>query len=141
MPASAVDRTNYNALVDDNAGTTRFILDGDGDSHQDVGTAWTNFDDFDDVALLTALSAGVSQPGDPLRTGFAQFLELHRPALERARLVTFNEDGHHFVNMSRLTMLLVGAVRQIAADVQRLREPWYRRLWRRLTGRRLLLPA
>jgi hypothetical protein len=28
-------------------------------------------------------------------------------------LVTFNDDGHHFINMSRLTMLLVGAVRQV----------------------------
>lgn len=132
---------NANILAVQNGTTTRFILDGDGDSHQDVGTAWTNFDDFDDPALLTALSVAVSQPGDPLRNGFSQFLEIHRAALERARLVTFNEDGHHFVNMSRLTMLLVGAVRQIAADVQRLREPWYRRLWRSLTGRRLLLPA
>lgn len=132
---------NANIIAFQNNGTTRQILDGDGDSHQDVGTAWTNFDSFDDVGILTALSVAVSQPGDPLRNGFSQFLELHREPLERARLVTFNEDGHHFVNMSRLSMLLVGAVRQIAADVQRLQEPWYRRVWRRFTGQRLLLPA
>lgn len=137
----AAPAANENLLVVLASGNTRFILDADGDSHQDVGTAWTNFDRFDDPALLTALSVAVSQPGDPLRHGFAEFLDRHRAALELARLVEFNDDGHHFVNMSRLTMLLVGAVRQIAADVQRLQEPWYRRAWRSLTGRRLLLPA
>ncbi|MFH0900681.1 MAG: hypothetical protein V2A73_08645 [Pseudomonadota bacterium] len=104
---------NQNMVVFRDHQTARFILDSDGDSHQDVGTAWTNFDDYDDVALLTALSAGVSRPGDVVRERFGQFLSANRPALEQARLVTFNDDGHHFVNMSRLTMLLVGAVRQL----------------------------
>jgi hypothetical protein len=95
--------------------TTRFILDSDGDSHQDVGTAWTNFDDYDDAGLLTDLSLAVSRPGDPIREGFGEFLKYNRAALERAKLVTFNDDGHHFVNMSKLAMLLTGAVRQQAA--------------------------
>jgi len=98
----------------------RFILDADGDSHQDVGTAWTNFDEFDDVGLLTALAVGVSRPDDAIREQFNAFLEEHRGPLERVKLVTFNEDGHHFVNMSRLTMLLVGAVRQLGAQVKEL---------------------
>jgi len=103
-----------NLLSVKNNNTTRFILDGDGDSHQDVGTAWTNFDDYDDPRLLTALSVAVSRPGDPIKEQFRQVLEDYRGPLERARLVTFNEDGHHFVNMSRLTMALVGAVRQVS---------------------------
>jgi hypothetical protein len=41
------------------------------------------------------------------------FLQTNRARLEALRLVTFNDDGHHFINMSRLTMLLVGAVRQV----------------------------
>ena len=32
-------------------GVNRFIFDADGDSHQDVGTTWTNFDEFDDPVL------------------------------------------------------------------------------------------
>jgi len=36
-----------------------------------------------------------------------------RPQLERHRIVTFNEDGHHFVNLSKLTMLNTGAIRQL----------------------------
>lgn len=111
---------NANILSVLNNGTTRFILDGDGDSHQDVGTAWTNFDDFDDAALLTDLSLAVSRAGDPIKEGFGEFLKYNREALERLKLVTFNGDGHHFVNMSKLAMLLTGAVRQQALRIERL---------------------
>jgi hypothetical protein len=45
-------------------------------------------------------------------------LKYNREALERLRLVTFNDDGHHFVNMSKLAMLLTGAVRQQAEALQ-----------------------
>ena len=113
---------NANILTVETNGTTRFILDADGDSHQDVGTAWTTFDDYDDAALLTALTVGVSRPGDPVRERFLSVLEENRGALERARLVTFNDDGHHFVNMSRLTMALVGAVRQQAVRIDGLEQ-------------------
>lgn len=102
------------------AGTTRFILDADGDSHQDVGTAWTNFDDHDDVALLNKLSAHVTKIDDPLRASFGKFLVESREELERLKLVTFNPDGHHFVNMSRLTMLHTGAIRQLGERFDRI---------------------
>ena len=101
-------------------GATRHILDVDGDSHQDVGTAWTNFDDQADADLLTALSVHVSRPDDPIKTNFRKFLRGNRRRLEALELVQFNPDGHHFVNMSRLTMLLVGAVRQTNDRVSRL---------------------
>jgi len=117
---------------------TRFIFDADGDSHQDVGTAWTNYDTFQDVELLTALSAGVSRPGDPVRAAFVDLLEAHRDTLERIGLVTFAADGHHFVNMSKLQMLTVGAVRQLADRVAWLSTPWYQRVWRRLPRLRAL---
>lgn len=103
---------NTNIATFGNAGATRFILDADGDSHQDVGTAWTTFDHYDDAALLNVLAAEVARPDDPIKEEFRGWLDYRRSALEEARLVTFNGDGHHFVNMSRLTMLLVGAVRQ-----------------------------
>lgn len=105
-----------------NGAATRFILDSDGDSHQDVGTAWTNFDTHDDVALLNLLSAHVTRRSDPLRASFRGWLEQNRAELERVKLVTFNDDGHHFVNMSRLVMLLVGAVRQVGDRMDRIEE-------------------
>jgi len=107
-----------NILAVGDFGTTRFILDSDGDSHQDVGTAWTNFDDRDDVAALNLLAAHVTRHDDPLRRNFAEWLERDRAPLEAARVVTFNEDGHHFVNWSRANMLVIGAVRQLGARIQ-----------------------
>lgn len=102
----------------------RFILDADGDSHQDVGTAWTNFDDHDDVALLTALSGAVSRKDDPLRDGFASWLTTHRDTLVRNGVVTINDhaggDGSVFINWSRTHMLLIGAIRQLGGKVAEL---------------------
>lgn len=119
--ASLGANTNLLAVAD-SLSTVRFILDADGDSHQDVGTAWTNFDNHDDASLLTALSVNVSRADDPIREKFREFLVLGRAELQAAKLVTFNDDGHHFVNMSKLTMLLTGAVRQLAGKLQEVNE-------------------
>lgn len=113
---------NANILAVTDAGTTRFLLDADGDSHQDVGTAWTNFDEYDDIGLLTTLAHNISREGNRIRGEFQRWITYHRGALEAAGLVTFNANGRHFVNMSRLTMLLVGAVRQQAARTVALEE-------------------
>jgi len=67
---------------------------------------------------LTALSVHVSRPDDPIRENFREFLDTNRAALEDARLVTFNDDGHHFVNMSKLAMLHTGAIRQLSDRLQ-----------------------
>lgn len=105
-----------------NSGTTRFLLDAEGDSHQDVGTAWTNFDEHDDLALLNLVSAHVTRQDDPLRKNFGAWLEQSRDDLERLDLVTFNADGHHFVNWSRMHMLEVGALRQIGERLEHLEQ-------------------
>jgi hypothetical protein len=111
---------NSNIVVFRNVTTTKFILDSDGDSHQDVGTAWTNFDTHDDLALLNLLSAHVTHKADPLRENFGTWLAQSRDELERLKLVTFNEDGHHFVNWSRMHMLEVGALRQMGERLERM---------------------
>lgn len=112
---------NANLVIIQSNGTTRFIFDSDGDSHQDVGTAWTNFDAFDDLALLNALTGIVSRPGDPLRSQFSNLVREHRGALTAARIVTINDqdggDGSIFVNWSRFHMLMIGAVRQIGREL------------------------
>lgn len=104
------------------AGTARFFLDSDGNSHQDVGTAWTNFDREDDIALLNTLAVEIARPDDPIKDEFLDFVTYNRADLERTRIVQFNEDGHHFANMSRLTMLLVGATRRLGLETVALRE-------------------
>jgi hypothetical protein len=111
---------NVNLLTVQNNSTTRFILDGDGDSHQDVGTAWTNFDEHNDIALLNLASAHLTRLDDPLRESFGDWLAQERTELERLRLIAFNEDGHHFANWSRLNMLTIGAVRQLHERLERL---------------------
>lgn len=117
---------NANMVVITSNGTTRFIFDSDGDSHQDVGTAWTNFDLHDDVALLTALSGAVSRRDDPLRHGFSSWLTEHRDVLERERIVTINdgegEDGSVFINWSRTHMLTIGAIRQLGERLARMEQ-------------------
>jgi hypothetical protein len=113
--------TNANLFAVRNSNNyTRFILDADGDSHQDVGTVWTNFHGHDDIALLNTLSAHLTAPGDPLKATFGDWLEASREPLERARLVTFNPDGHNFVNWSRMHMLEIGAVLQLAERIEQL---------------------
>jgi hypothetical protein len=112
---------NANVIVVQAGSLVRFILDADGDSHQDVSTAWTNFDAHDDIALLDALTGLVSQPVDPLRSHFAALVDEHRDALVRNRIVTVNDhdggDGSIFVNWSRFHMLMIGAVRQLGRDL------------------------
>jgi hypothetical protein len=128
---------NSNIVVFRNVTTTKFILDSDGDSHQDAGrtlraaggasddtgVGWTNYDFADDLKVLNAMAITLAPEDDPLRAEFLDYLESNRSLLESLpgkRLVTFNDDGHHFVNMSRLTMLLVGAIRQMGARQERL---------------------
>jgi hypothetical protein len=122
----AAPAANTNMVVFQHGGTTRFILDSDGDSHQDVGSSWTNFSTHDDFALLAAVSAGVSRGDDPVKSQFGGFLQAHRHELERLRVVNFNdgdgEDHRPFVNMSKLTMLLVGAAIQNAAKIAALEQ-------------------
>jgi hypothetical protein len=106
-----------NLAVIKNAGNTRFIFDSDGDSHQDVGTAWTNFDAHNDVALLNATSA-LLDPGS-VRTAFTEgFLMENRQRLQELKIVQFNDDGHHFINWSRFQMLHMGATRWMAEKLE-----------------------
>lgn len=103
-----------NVVVITDGTNARFIFDSDGDSHQDVGVAWTNYSTHDDPGLLTNLSVLVSKPDDPIRGMFGEILEENKQELIDLKLVKFNEDGHHFVNMSKLLMLTVGAAMQNA---------------------------
>jgi hypothetical protein len=114
-PSTVPPTAARNMLVVASGGAAHFILDTTGVSYQDVGTLWTNFDGEDDAALLTAFSVAVSDDDDPIRTQFMDVLDRNREALDRARVVEINEDGSRFMNQLRMTMLLVGACRQVAA--------------------------
>lgn len=101
-----------------NLGVTRFIFDAEGSAHADV--EWTTFDEHDDIALLNALEQEFTRRSDPVKDEFGQFMEERRRQLQAAQIVNFYDDGPRgMVNMTRLAMLLTGAVRQIAQQTQR----------------------
>lgn len=102
-----------NITVFSDHGSARMVFQSDGSPYCDVGTAWTNYDDHDDVALLTDLSRAVSRPDDPIHAAFRDFADADRARVQALDLIHFNDDGHHFMNLSKMQMLLVGAVRQL----------------------------
>jgi hypothetical protein len=104
---------NANLVIIQSNGTTRFIFDSDGDAHADV--SWTTFDTHNDLELLASLEGELAGK-DALREGFHDWMTYNRDALAASQLVTFNDDGHHFVNFTRLSMALCGAVRQLGAQ-------------------------
>ena len=100
-----------NLLVVSAGTTTRFIFDQEGTFHADVAS--TTFDDYDDVALLNKFDAALTR--DPVKTEFGRYLGDYRDELQRAKIVDSYDDaeGRTMVNFTRLTMLLVGACRQM----------------------------
>ncbi len=106
--------------IRDVSGGTRFLFDVEGDSHQDVGTAWTNFDDFDDLEILNSLGHHLARPGNEIKEEFMEWVHDEREWLEEKGIVTFNDNGHHFLNHSRHNMAMSGAIRQLGAVVKRL---------------------
>jgi len=112
--------SDANLVVIRNHTTTRFIFDADGDAYADV--QWATFDDYDDVALLTDLERAMLAQRDPVKAGFVDFLQYNHDALEAAGIVHFDREnpGHAMVNTTKLSMALVGAIRQTNARMDAL---------------------
>jgi hypothetical protein len=106
---------NSNLVAIRNFGTTRFLFDAEGSAHADV--EWTTFDDYDDVVLLTDLERAMLAQRDPVKASFVDFLQYNHEALENAGVVHFDHNnlGHAMVNTTKLSMALVGAIRQMSA--------------------------
>jgi len=58
-------------------------------------------------------------PDAVIRSEFDEFLRYGREDLERAKVATFNPDGHHFVNITQLQRLHNGAIWQLYQRLQR----------------------
>lgn len=104
-----------NILVIADPDGAQFIFDQEGSAHANV--EWTTFDAHNDAALLTGLELALL---DPIKGAFGEFMDANRQRLQALKIVTFNEDGHHFVNFTRLSMLLTGAARQAATRIDAL---------------------
>lgn len=106
-----------NILIIGVTGGAQFIFQSDGTSYENVGTAWVNYDEYDDVALLTDLSIAASRADDAIHQRFASFLRYSPEMLQAMDLIHFNADGHHFANRSKIQMALIGASRQLGDRV------------------------
>ncbi len=109
--------TNGNLCCFQNLGVTQAIITADGDGWQN-GAGWTTYDGEDDIEVLNLLTAYATREDDPLKAAFGGWLAQSREPLERLKLAEFDSEGRPFVNMSKLTMLLTGAVRQLSGTVQ-----------------------
>jgi hypothetical protein len=110
-----------NLVVIRNGTTARFIFDAEGSAHADV--EYVAFDDYDDVGLLDSLETTLMDwQRNPVKAEFGQWLSDEAAQLEALGIVHFDRDnpGHAMVNTTRLSMLLVGALRQMSARLNEL---------------------
>jgi hypothetical protein len=101
---------NANIFAVKNTGGTRMIVDTNGEIHLPTGKGITNWDEHDDVALLTGLRASIQEMEN-------EFISYAKPILEATGVVTYNEDGVHFVAMKKLQMLAIDTMIQKFASI------------------------
>jgi len=100
-------------------GDTKFLFDEDGDAHADV--EWTEFDEYDDLALVDTLEQTLANKEVLPTTEEREFLE---------GTEIIGKDSWHFedgklramVNMTRLAQLHHGALRQVYRRIQGLEQ-------------------
>jgi hypothetical protein len=68
--------------------------------------------------LLTGLRGSVMDSKADFAVRFADWIDYAKPVLERTGVVTYNDDGHHFVSMKRLQWLQIDAMRQLYDNQQ-----------------------
>ena len=93
-------------------------FDAEGELHLDLTLAENAWDEYDDIELITALRASVMSPRTALYQRTKHLIEKHRDLLEEMGVITYNEDGHHFIAMKAFTFLLTDAIRQVGARLQ-----------------------
>jgi len=104
----------------DSGTKTVFIVDEDGDVAVDGSSSIATYDEYDDVKLLTGLRASLMPEKAKLREQFSEWMEYAREPLSEAGVVTYNDDGHHFISLKGLHMLEIDAIRQLGEQLNRL---------------------
>jgi len=103
--------TTGNIFAVQNNGSTRAVLRGNGDWYTD-GTNSGTWDDYDDIALISGLRASLLPVGHELRERFGIWIEKSKHILSESGIVSYNDDGHHFVNHLGLQWLTIDTLRQ-----------------------------
>jgi hypothetical protein len=114
--------TDGNLLTIEDNGDVVATFGQDGDLYLDTALNENSWDEHDDLALLHGLRASLVPDGHELKRRFGQWIEYARPILERTGVVTYNDDGHHFVATKRLQMLTIDAVRQMYERIEELEQ-------------------
>ena len=116
-------QANENTVVIRTGTTTRFIFDIEGDSHQDVGTAWTNFDSDNDAILSRALGV-VMDSSSIIKSKWDEWGRYNEGTLVDAGLMQHvspeqkSAGEHSLVNMTQLARLHNGAIWQLYTKLQ-----------------------
>lgn len=95
-----------------NFGTTRWVVDAEGDTYRD-GTSNT-FDKWDDVQLARAFDIEMA-PNKVIRSQFDEFLQYGRDDLIRAGILT---GAGSFYNESQLLRLVTGGLWQVSTHIE-----------------------
>jgi len=113
-----------NVVVFKNASTnssTTHIFKGDGDIFVDGNHTIQTYDDYDDVALLTAWNGALTQD-NRYKLEFKSWVDEHKDTLESLGIIAPNPDGTFHYSIKNLNSLMVGAIRQLGAKVNKLEE-------------------
>lgn len=90
---------------------TQFIFDLEGSAHANV--SWITFDKYDDVKVLDGLDL-MMQRRSGVDVAFGEWVGECRDILQRERIFNFYDEGPKaMMNMTRMHMLEVGAIRQL----------------------------
>jgi hypothetical protein len=122
--------SNANLVTIDNNGTTRFIFDAEGDSHQDVGTAWTNFDNENDAMISRSLGV-VMNPDTIIGTKWDDWGRDHKEDLVRCGIMPeitpeqIKKGERPLVNTTQVMRLHNGAIWQQYTEMQKMKELMY----------------
>jgi hypothetical protein len=134
---------NANLVSISDNGTNRFIFDSDGDSHQDVGTAWTNYDTEEDAQICRsvahvmtglAVSPKVKGAGGLVRSKFDKWGVDHRESLIEMGLIPrltqkeIDNGDRPLMNMTQLARVHNGAIWQLHVGQEELKEFYEERI-------------
>lgn len=105
-----------NIFAVDNSGATKLILKGNGDLHID-GSGGVNtigaYDDHIDFQIARDIKASLVSEGHEWRIGMSKMMEKHKELFASRGMVTYNDDGHHFVNLFAFDLFALDAIYQM----------------------------
>lgn len=118
------------------------IFDASGDIHLDGVSNDNVYDAYNDAMLLAVARASL-MPDCDYKAALSDWTAAYAPVLAQAGIITYNDDGHHFISLKGITFLMIDAIRQLNERIEERR--WSRRICRRLNSfarpLRRLLPS